>query len=106
MFENEPNSQDSTASDLPTSAYHLGRDADGRDHYHDPMSTHVWVARDGDIVHETDLEQRSIVLWVQFVDEECGGWAERERVEETGGLDELLEGVFEREAECRERRIA
>lgn len=89
--------------ELPSSAYHLGRDALGRDHYHDPMSGTVWAARGDEIVYETDLGSRSIVDWVLFVQDDVdGGWEQRQRVEKTGGLDDMLEGVIEREREMRD----
>ena len=82
--------------DLPSSAYRLGIDEAGREHYHDPMTQHIWVVRDGDCVHETDLDGRSVVEWVLFVDAESAGWTERQPVEESGGLGGLVEDVARR----------
>lgn len=99
---NDNNVTEVEGIDLPSSAYHLGVDEAGRDHYHDPMSARVWAARGDDVVHTTSLGERTIVDWVLFVDEDCG-WDDRQDVELGLGTG-LLEGVFEREAELREER--
>jgi hypothetical protein len=96
MTELERAGQDSSGTDLPTSAYRLGIDEAGREHYHDPMSQHIWVFRDGDIVHEHDLEGRSVVEWVLFVDAEHEGWTDRQPVEEAGGLGSIVADVARR----------
>ncbi|GAB6863296.1 hypothetical protein ACFR97_10350 [Haloplanus litoreus] len=96
MTESDSRRHKSVGSDLPSSAYRLGIDTAGREHYHDPMTQHIWVARDSDVVHERDLDGRSVVAWVLFVDEKLAGWAERHPVEEAGGLESIVEDVARR----------
>lgn len=60
--------------DLPPSAYHLGRDGEGHDHYHDAQSHRVWVIRDGQLVHERDIGQH-IREWVEHIHDQHG-WEE------------------------------
>jgi len=96
MTELERAGQVSSGTDLPSSAYRLGVDASGDEHYHDPMSQHVWVIDDGDVVHETDLDGRSVVEWVLFVEEQLAGWTDRQPVEEAGGLGNVVEDVARR----------
>jgi hypothetical protein len=93
MTESDTRRQESAGTDLPRTAYRLGIDEAGREHFHDPMSQHIWVLRDGECVHETSHEGRSVVSWVLFVEEDLGGWAERHPVEEAGGLGSIVADV-------------
>jgi hypothetical protein len=77
--------------------YRLGVDADGREHWHHPLAGRVWVTRDGETVHTQDLEG-SVVHWVTFIDEEHGGWQQRQPVEQTSGLSGIVDDVAAREA--------
>lgn len=77
--------------DLPHDAYRLGVDATGREHWHSAYEHHLWVLRDGDLVHEREVHD--IVQWVLFVDEDLEGWQEREPVEETNGLASLADDL-------------
>jgi hypothetical protein len=90
MNANEANARESI--DLPSDAYRLGVDDEGRDHWHSPMSTHLWTLRDGDVVHEESLTERSVVEWVLFVDELCG-WDQRQPVEESGGVGSIIDDL-------------
>jgi len=96
MTEIDSRRQESAGTDLPTSAYRLGIDEAGREHYHDPMSQHIWVFRDGEAVHEEDLDGLSVVDWVLFIDEQLAGWTDRQPVEEAGGLGGIVEDVARR----------
>lgn len=78
--------------DLPSDAYRLGVDTDGREHWHSPMSNQLWVLRKGAVVHAEDLTERSIVEWVLFIEDVCE-WRDRHPVEESGGLGRIVEDV-------------
>lgn len=92
---------------------YLGRDTDGREHHVDHKTNRVIVTettfeRDdtgpvpvyrvrGPILHAEDLDQygasKDLTEWVQFIDEECGGWDERPKDICAIVQDELAEGL-------------
>jgi len=80
---------------LPPDAYRLGTDRDGRDHWHSPLSGRIWAFRGGELLAERDLDGRSVVDWVAFVDDEHGGWADRQPVERPGGIAGAVAGALE-----------
>lgn len=60
---------------LPTRAVHIGRDADGADHYVEP-GQRIFVVRheaDGDeLEHIEELNGRSVSTWVDYVADRRG----------------------------------
>lgn len=70
--------------DLPSDAFRAGVDESGREHWYSTHAHHVWVVRDGRIVHERDVG--SIADWVLEYEEQLGSWERRQPVEETDGL--------------------
>jgi len=89
---NENDTAEVEGIDLPSDAYRLGVDGEGREHWHSPMGGHLWTLRSGDLVHEESLTETSVVEWVLFVADLCG-WEERHPVEEAGGLGGIVDDV-------------
>ncbi|WP_066418830.1 hypothetical protein [Halorubrum aethiopicum] len=81
---------------IPTRAYVLGTDGDGREHYHVAGTPHrVWVVVDGRIIHHQDLGTEPITVWVEHVEEQYG-WRERERIEQPASealVETIVAGV-------------
>ena len=77
--------------DLPSDTFRVGVDESGREHWFSPYNNHVWVFRDGGLVHDRDVG--SIVDWVLEYERQLGSWREREPVEESGGLGTLVDDI-------------
>ena len=90
MDTNEADARESI--DMPSDAYRLGVDDEEREHWHSPMNARLWTLRDGELVREESLTERSVVEWVLFVDELCG-WDERQPVEESGGVGSIIDDL-------------
>jgi hypothetical protein len=82
----------SEPSELPSSAYRLGVDADGDVHYHDAFSGRLWLQRDGEIVSSREWDD-SASAWVEYIGEVCG-WERHEPVGERDGLTAIARDVL------------
>jgi hypothetical protein len=77
MATNTSDTIEASATIAPAT-FRLGVDAKGRDHIFRRSNRTIYVVDDGERVHQTRLGRRDPAKWMQFVDQELFGWAERD----------------------------
>lgn len=84
----------------PAHAFRLGVDGEGWTHYASAIDSRVWlVDDDGGYDGVRELDGRSLVEWVAYVESEHGAWIDRQHIERPGGLGELAAQLTAKDSE-------